>query len=263
MNWYISCLIAEQCGNIVRELRSQHYIPAAFRIGEAHLSAVQSLTSYILTGAAVKIVACERMSDMRKVNTYLMSSASLKLYFKQRVSIAVHYFFIMCCRRLTVLPDTAQDYRFRLTCDRSINSSRSLGDTVNGSIVDFPAAPLDKICRVSIFGDNAKSRSIAVEPVYRSECQIAEHRRKAVAESIALMLYRGVNGHSRGFIENNYILVLKGDRNGEQGIRFEQTCILQGKDDLVIRINYVDAADKAAVAGDAVFSALQSAQKPF
>lgn len=111
--------------------------------------------------------------------------------------------------------------------------------TVNSRIIGFFYVPLKLSRTVAVLGNGAKSRSIAVEPVYRAEGERGVKACKKISKRISLMLYRGMNGHTAGLVKNNKRIVFKGYGNVKRRIGVERFFVAGSEDYYISRINSV------------------------
>ncbi len=242
---------------IFGQFRTDCYFFTCQRFIERQLSAVERLSCYIFTSAAVKVVACKGMTDISEMHTYLMSSARFKMYLRKGVFSAVCHALIMSNCLLSVLTHTADNYGFTLTGNGSVYSA-AFGDLPGYcGIVDLFAFALQKICRKCIFSNDAKPRSVTVEAVHCTKSQFGEHRRKFVSEGVALMLDGRMHGHSRRLVENYDTFAFVSHINIKIGIRFKETVVAESQDYLIPFFNNVDASYQFSVTGDSAVDAFK------
>ena len=223
---------------------------------------MESLSADVITQTSVHIVTCERMTDMRKMHTYLMSPSRFEVYPQQRIFRTAADAFIVSHSRLTVLSDASEDYRFLLTGDRSRYRPLFVRYAVNGSVVDLPAAVLHEIGCMGILGCETESRSIPVKAVHRPESQPRKTVGKIIPQRIALMFYRRMHRHSSRLVEDDDILVLISRPDGQLPVRFKETAVLEPEDYHITGIYRIDAPDDFATPGDAAFKPFQFRQQP-
>lgn len=130
---------------------------------------MKSLPTDKFPTSAIKVVACERMTDVGEMNAYLMSSARFEINFKKRVTAAVHDRFVMRNGSLTVVPNAAGDDAFMFTCDRRFYRAAFGNYSLSRGEIYFSAFFLQQISRKWIFRRQTQSRSILVESIDRAE----------------------------------------------------------------------------------------------
>ena len=176
-----------------------------------------------------------------------MGPARFKVYLRKGVFTVVSYAPVMGHSPLTILTDTAYDYGFTLTGNGSVNSACFGYLSCYCRIVDLFTFALQGVCGKGIFRNCAKPRSITVKAVHRTESKVRKHSRKLVAESVALMLYRRMNGHPRGLIENYHAVAFICSVSFKVGIRFKEAVITEAQNYDIAFVNGVDASDGLAV----------------
>ncbi len=124
---------------------------------------------------------------------------------------------------------------------------------MNGCKVGLGAVVLEKPGGIGVFGNDAQTGSIFIQTVHRSESKSGIKGGKIISESVALMPYRGMNGHSAGFVKNHYSIIFKGYRNTEGSGCFKGSVIAGTQNYNVSVFNEVNTADSSAVPCNTVF----------
>lgn len=101
--------------------------------------------------AAVKIVACERVTDIGEMNAYLVSSARFEIDLQQRMTSAVHDWLVTSNGALTVIAYAACDYAFALACDRRVNYAAVGNYSLRRGEIYLSAFFLQQISRIGVF----------------------------------------------------------------------------------------------------------------
>ena len=222
---------------------------------------MQSLPRYVFETSAVHIVACEGVTYMCEVDSYLMSASGLRTDFHKRILFAGFKALVARRRGLTVLSDAAEYYRLAFPRYRSVDTSGLRRCALDCRVVDLSAASLQQTCRVSVLCDYAQPGGILVKAVHRAEREVGVQVSEEVAEGVALMLYRGVYRDAGWLVENDKALGLVNDRYPQFRIWLKSAAVLKAENYLVAGEYRVDAPYLYAAARYAVFLTFKPCQE--
>lgn len=218
---------------------------------------MKSLSADKFPTAAVEIVAGERATDIGEMNADLVSSARFETDLQQRMTAVVHNRLVTGNGALTVGADASRDYAFAFAGDRSVDHAAFGNYSLRRGEIYLSAFFLQQISRIRIFRNQAQSRSILVETVYRAESELRIKIREQIRKGIAAVSCGRVNGHSRRLVEKNYIFIFEHDICLEIAVRLCFAGFVALQHNNVAVGNFIDGSDKSAVPRDSAVTVFQ------
>ena len=208
---------------------------------------MERLIRYVGNVAAVHIIACEGMSDMRKMYPYLVRSARFKLDADERVFLISVNDGVVRNSVLTVGTDFSRYHRAVTPAYRSVYLSAARKLSADYGEIRLFYRPRKLRRRKRILRHGAKPRCVLVEPIYRAKRHICVLRGKKIAESVIPMPMRWVNGHINRLIVNYHIIIFVYNRCKEVGIFVKRFAALHIDSGNIARMNNIYSPRRFAV----------------